>query len=327
MKPIIAITLGDPAGIGPEVVLKSLKDKKIYQVCRPLVIGNAETLTLNNFGSSLKIRPILNPLQAKFELGIVDILHISSLEKTILGQPTRSSGEMSATYVEKSIELALLKIVQGVVHSPISKTAWKLARIPYPGHTEMIASLCNIKKVAMAIVAEPLRTVMVTRHLPLNQVSQKLKIKDIVDSIDLAAQWMKKIKIKNPKIGVCAFNPHAGENGLMGNEELSLISPAIQLARKKTKAEILGPLPADSAFRDHLHKKYDCLITQYHDQSLIPLKLWNASGLINITLGLPFPRTSPGHGTAFDIAGKKQADPLPMIQSILTSAQLVDFYL
>lgn len=324
MKPILAITLGDPAGIGPEIVLKSLADRRIYQQCRPLVIGDAQILSLRNYGVQLKIRAILNPSQAEYHFGTIDVLHIPCPQffKFQIGKPSKITGLLSAFYVQKSVELALTKIVDVVVHAPVSKTAWKEAGIRYPGHTEMIARLTSSKKIAMAIAAEPLRTVMVTRHLPLNQVSQSLKKKDIAEAIELAVEWMRQIQIKAPKIGVCALNPHAGEKGLLGMEEIKTIQPAMKMVKAKGLYSLEGPLPADSAYRDHLQGQYDCLITMYHDQSLIPLKLFDADKLINITLGLPFPRTSPGHGTAFDIAGKKQANAKPMMEAILTAAKL-----
>jgi 4-hydroxythreonine-4-phosphate dehydrogenase len=174
----------------------------------------------------------------------------------------------------------------------------------------------------MAIASEPLRTVMVTRHLPFNQVSRSLDKKTIAETIQLAADWMKQMGKTRPKIGVCALNPHAGEKGLLGKEEMEIIHPAMKMVRPRRSMILCGPLPADSAYRDHRNGIYDCLITMYHDQSLIPLKLFNSDKLVNITLGLPFPRTSPGHGTAFDIVGKKEVNPRPMIEAILTAADL-----
>ncbi len=323
-KPVIAITLGDPAGIGPEVVLKSLKSQKIYDACRPLVIGDAQVLSIGRVRTSLKIRPIVNPQQALYRFGTLDVLHLpcADFEKLEIGVPNAQSGMASFESVEKSVELALLELADGVVHAPISKTAWKMAGVRFPGHTELIASLCQARRVAMAIASEPLRTVMVTRHIPLNQVSKNLKPKDILEAIELARDWMADLKIKNPRIAVCGLNPHAGERGLLGWEEMRVIGPCLVQARKKLKCSIAGPLPADSAFRDHRDGLFDCLITMYHDQSLIPLKLFNADALVNITLGLPFPRTSPGHGTAFDIAGKNIAGPKAMMEAVLTAARL-----
>lgn len=322
-RPLIGITLGDPAGIGPEVVLRALTSRKIYQHCRPLVIGDAQFLSLRNYRAGLKIRPVLNPLQGHYQFGTVDILHLPETEflKIEMGRATLESGKSSALSVKKSVELALLKLVDGIVHAPISKLAWKMAKVPYPGHTEMLADLCKVKEVAMAIVSEPLRTVLVTRHLPFKEVPKTLNAASIVMTIRLARKWLQGRGIANPKIGVCALNPHAGENGLLGDEEIQKIQPAIAKT-KKIGWRIFGPLPADSAFRDHQKKIYDCLITMYHDQSLIPLKLYHSDGLVNITLGLPFPRTSPGHGTGYDLAGKNRANPKPMREAILTCAKL-----
>jgi 4-hydroxythreonine-4-phosphate dehydrogenase len=324
-KPILAITLGDPCGIGPEVVLKSLKDPQVYEHCRPLVIGDAQVLSLRHYGVPLKIRPILNPIQARYARGSVDVLHIpcDQFSALPLGRPSRAGGFLSAICVKKSIELALSKLVDGVVHAPISKVAWKMAHFNYPGHTEVLADYCGVEKIGMAIVAEPLRTVLVTRHIPFKDVPKHLTQKAMVSAIELAVGWMHQRGIKKPKIGVCALNPHAGENGLMGREEIQRIQPLIHRLKCQHHWSLVGPLGADSAFRDHLNGKYDVLITLYHDQSLIPLKLFNPNGLVNITLGLPFVRTSPGHGTAFDIAEKRCADPRVMTAAIVTAAKLV----
>ena len=323
-KPIIAITLGDPAGVGPEIVLKSLKDPRVREKVRPLVIGDAQTLSLWNHRVKLKVRPVLNPMQARFTDGAVDVLHIPSRDfgGIRIGVPNKISGDVSARSVAKSVELAMTGLAQGIAHAPISKLAWKMAGINFPGHTEMIARLCGVKKVAMAIVSGPLRTVMVTRHHPLMEVGRRLKSEDITDAVTLAFQWLMQMGIKNPKVGVCALNPHAGEHGLLGSEEIKIIRPAVLKAAKKFGGNVLGPLPADSAYKDHKSGRLDCLITMYHDQSLIPLKLFDSERIINITLGLPFPRASPGHGTAFDIAGKNRANPKPMIQAILAAARL-----
>ena len=325
-KPTLALTLGDPCGIGPEVLLKSLSSKKVVESCHPLVVGDAQILGLKNWGTSLKIRPILNPLEARYKPGIVDVLHIPSekSQQFILGKPSRESGKSSFLSVQKSIELALLGLVDGVVHGPISKLAWKWAGVPYPGQTEMIAEQCHNPKVAMAILSEPLRTVLVTRHIPLKKVSQELSIKNIGETLSLTHDWLKNYLKKSPSIGVCALNPHAGESGTIGREEIKIIIPAIKQAQKKVSWSIVGPLSADAAFRDHKNGFYDALITLYHDQSLIPLKLFNCEALVNLTIGLPFPRTSPGHGTAFDIAGKNKASEQPMIAAILCAVKMVN---
>ena len=270
--------MGDPAGIGPEVVRKALRDKSLYKICRPLVIGDARTP--------------LNPGRASYE------------------------------WVVESVKLALSGKVQGVVHAPISKLAWKKTGVRHPGHTELIAELCGTRSFAMAIASGPIRTVLATRHIPLAEVPGSLSKKEILNCVRLAMGWMKGLGLRRPKIGVCALNPHGGESGLIGREEISIIAPAVKEARKKYGTGVSGPIPADTAFKELKSGRLDCLVTLYHDQSLIPAKLYDAFRVINITLGLPFPRTSPGHGTAFDIAGKNLADPRPMIEAILTCAKL-----
>ena len=299
-------------------------DPRVQRACRIIAIVDAQTLSLKNSRTPLKILPILNTAQAKFNTGILNVLHLPCREYSGIepGHPTAVTGEISARSVTVSVELALLKLVDAIVHAPISKYAWKLAGVHYPGHTELIARLSNTKKYAMAITSEPLRTVMVTRHIPLSQVPRALTKTEITDTIELTYSWLKKICGRAPRLAVCALNPHAGEKGLIGTEEIKIIRPAIIRAEQKLRAKISGPLPADSAYRDHKAGHYDGLVTLYHDQSLIPLKLFNSDKLINITLGLPFPRTSPGHGTAFEIAGQNKSTPEPMIQSILTAVTL-----
>ncbi len=239
-----------------------------------------------------------------------------------MGQEGKDSGAVSYRSVVQSIELVMAGLAHGLVHAPISKAAWKEAGANFPGHTELIAKFCGTKNFAMAIASGNLRTVMVTRHLPLARVSSSLKKSEIVNCIVLAEDWMKRLKIKNPRIGVCALNPHGGEQGLIGKEEIRLIAPAVQEAKRKVSCAVAGPIPADSAYKEHKAGRLDCLITMYHDQSLIPLKLHDSKSIVNITLGLPFPRTSPGHGTAFDIAGKNLADPSSMKEAIRTCANL-----
>lgn len=330
-RPVLAVTLGDPAGIGPEVVRKALQDKSLYNICRPLIVGNAQSFL--NFGAThaSTVHPILNPAQARYRPGVLDILHIphESFRLIRAGAPGAASGAVSYLSVQKSVELALTRLADGIVHAPISKAAWKEAGVRFPGHTELIAELCGTKKFAMAIASGPLRTVMATRHIPLAKVAGSIRKDEILNCIDLAFGWMKRLDMRRPKVGVCALNPHAGESGLIGREEIDIIAPAVKAAQRKFCKErsrplltISGPIPADSAFKDLKAGRLDCLVTLYHDQSLIPAKLYDASRVINITLGLAFPRTSPGHGTAFDIAGKNRADPRPMIEAILTCAKL-----
>jgi 4-hydroxythreonine-4-phosphate dehydrogenase len=322
-KPVLAITSGDPAGIGPEVVLKALAQRKVYAVSQPLVVGDARVFLQKNLRSNLKINPIIHPAHARFRFGTVDVLHLPNPDsgRILPGQCGRIGGMISFEAVAKSLDLGALRLADGVVHAPISKEAWKAAGIPYLGHTELIRDwfLCEPD---MAIIAGPLRTVMVTRHIPLKDVPKNITAGAILRAVGHAHQFVLGLGIKQPRIGVCALNPHAGESGILGQEESGTILPAVRKAQKKYGSRIVGPLPADSAFRDHRNGLYDCLVTLYHDQSMIPLKIMDDSRLVNVTLGIPFPRTSPGHGTAFGIAGKDRADFRPMMEAILTAGRL-----
>ncbi|OGR82673.1 MAG: hypothetical protein A2636_00505, partial [Elusimicrobia bacterium RIFCSPHIGHO2_01_FULL_64_10] len=307
-----------------EVAAKSLCLPEVSRRCRALAVGDAQSLSLRRLLFSARIRPILNPAQARYEPGVIDVLHVPSADFSRIrpGVPGPVGGENSFRAAVKAVELAAAGLAQGVVHAPISKLAWNMAGVRFPGHTELLQKLCSVPSVAMAIAAGPLRTVLVTRHIPFSRVAAELDPGEIAETIRHAWNWMKALGLRRPRIGLCALNPHGGEKGLIGTEEIRILVPAVRRAEKALKAKISGPWPADSAFRAHRDGEVDCLVTLYHDQSLIPLKLVGAEKLVNITLGLPFPRTSPGHGTAFDIAGKNRADPGPMTEAILTAARM-----
>jgi len=222
----------------------------------------------------------------------------------------------------KAVELARLGRVQGIVTAPISKEAFALAGIRFPGHTELLAGATGTKNFAMMMAAGRLRAVMVTRHQPLMSVGATLSVEEIVRVGRLCSYFLgDSLCIKIPRIGICALNPHAGEGGMFGKEESSIIIPAAR-ALKRKGVGITGLFPADSAWRKMSEGRLDALITMYHDQAMIPLKCLAPDKIVNITVGLPFVRTSPGHGTAPDIAGKNLADPLPMIEAIKTAADL-----
>lgn len=312
VKPKIAITMGDPAGIGPEVILKSLN--KIKKYCNPIIICDKKYL-----------KTIAGKLKVKFKDS--EIYDLKNIRGNILtGKVSRISGKASYQYVKKAIELALNKKVDAIVTAPINKESFKKAGINFTGHTEMLAKLTNTKNYAMMLTGGFLRVVLVTTHTSIKSVSKLINKDNIYDKIKLADLWLKKyFKIRKPVIAVAALNPHSGEAGLFGREEIVKIMPAIKNARKNLRAKIIGPVPPDALFYKAKKERYDAVICMYHDQGLIPLKMIAFESGVNVTLGLPIIRTSPDHGTAYDIAGKGIANPNSFIEAVKLAAFLSNY--
>ena len=307
-KPRIGITIGDPSGIGPEVVEKAVNSLEVNKLCTPVVIGCGRFLCAKRRSTRSRAEFV--------DVGCPDISSVSP------GKYSAATGLASFRFLERSIYLLKQKKIAAVATAPISKEALRLAGINYSGHTEFFADYTGTKDYAMLMVAGPLRAVMATRHLPLSEVAKNITPQSIVSTALLARRFLiEKFKIKDPRLAVCALNPHAGENGLLGKEEGLIIEPAVKLLLK-LKVRAAGPLPADSAWLKVKRKEFDLLVGMYHDQVMIPLKVLNPEKIVNITAGLPFIRTSPGHGTGFDIAGKNVANPSSMIEAIKVAAAL-----
>lgn len=302
-RPVIAITMGDPSGIGPEVIVKALELGNLQKICRPLVIGDLSILSSYGWKNSLG-----------------EIISLTSLE----GQKRSPAvcGEAAVRYIRSAAGLALGGQVQGLATAPVSKEAIQKAGLSFVGHTEFLQELTKARSASMMMTAGDLRAVMVTRHLPLSRVSSALSSQTILESASLLHNALKRyFGCARPRLVVCGLNPHAGENGLLGEEEKQVIGPSVKkLVARGFQAE--GPVPADAAFAALSKKKYDGAVAMYHDQVMIPLKTLDGSHLVNVTLGLPFVRTSPGHGTAFDIAGRHKADPTPMWEAIRLAAEM-----
>ncbi len=329
-KPLLAITMGDPAGIGPEIILKALEIPKVWRVCWPLVVGSRSILehTLQSFPSSLTIAMVeghqSTSAKMPFRRGRLPLLDpcTQSVRSIHPGRISAKAGEMAMTCIQSAVRLAQEGCVAGVVTAPINKQAMHLAGYAYPGHTEMLADLTKAKESGMMIMGGPLKIVFTTTHLPLSEVAQALSVKNILKAIRLAHLGLKQLfGIKKPRIAVAGFNPHAGENGLFGDEEPRVILPAIKRA-KGQGIRCSGPHPADTMFAKALGGDFDGIVALYHDQGLIPLKTVAFGHCINITLGLPILRTSVDHGTAFDIAGKGKADPTSLVEAIEMAAHL-----
>ncbi len=328
-KPILAITMGDPAGIGPEIIVKALQIPKVWRVCRPLIIGSRPILekTMESLNIPLSVRVIggheKSSTKQAFRRGCLPVFDPFSkpVRSITSGRISAKAGGMAVTCIESAVRLAQAGCVGGMVTAPINKEAMHLAGHLYPGHTEMLADLTQAKASGMMIVGGPLKIVFTTTHLPLGDVAKALTIPRIVKAIRLTQIGLQLFGVKKPRIAVAGLNPHAGEHGLFGNEEARLILPAITRAKTQGIA-CSGPHPADTMFAKALTGAFDGIVALYHDQGLIPLKTVAFGHCVNITVGLPILRTSVDHGTAFDIAGKGVADPTSLVDAIVMAAQL-----
>jgi len=330
MPPRIVITMGDPAGIGPEIIIKALSLAEIYETCQPVVVGSAWVLEVAlEFSRSPALigKPKLNPItevgKARFKHGAIDVFDLGNMdvERLKLGKVDPMCGKASFEYIKKGIEIVQSGGAKAMVTAPLCKKSLEEAGFSYPGHTELLAELTGTKDFAMMLVGGNLKVVLVTRHLPLKDVASSLTKEKVLLAIRLGIKAMKVFGIDSPKVGVCALNPHAGEWGVLGKEEVETILPAIEEA-KKEGITVSGPLPSDRVFYDTAGGRYDLAVAMYHDQALIPLKLLSFTRSVNVTLGLPFVRTSPCHGTAFDIAGQNRANPQSFIEAIKLAAKL-----
>lgn len=329
-KPLLAITMGDPAGIGPEIIVKALQLPKVWRVCRPLIIGSQTIMdhTAKSLGLSMPLvtedghELSSNPrMYRRGSLPVLDPFS-GSIRPVRLGRVTARSGNMAVTCIQTAVRLAMAGCVQGVVTAPINKHAIHLAGHTYPGHTEMLADLTKSRESGMMIVGGPLKILFATTHLPLRDVPKVLTSATILRAIRLAHRGLIGLfHHQKPRIGVAGLNPHAGENGLFGDEEDRLIRPAIQQAKKQGIA-CTGPHPADTLFGKAVRGSFDGIVALYHDQGLIPLKTVAFGHCVNITVGLPIIRTSVDHGTAYDIAGQGKADPTSLVEAIEMAATL-----
>ncbi|OGS01969.1 MAG: hypothetical protein A3G41_01940 [Elusimicrobia bacterium RIFCSPLOWO2_12_FULL_59_9] len=297
-RPLIAVSMGDPEGIGPEVAVKALRRREVQRACRPLLIGLPSVF--RRYGWNEGVAPVL-------PIGLDSAFPFAERER----------GALSFKAFSLGARLAMRGRVRAVVTAPISKTAWKKAGIAYPDHTSYLEKAAGVPHVEMAFAAGSLRAVVVTRHRSLLNAIRDLSVEKVVQAALLFARSFSKA----PKLVLCGLNPHAGEGGLFGGEEDRILRPAAALLRKKG-IQIDGPVAADSAWEQHYKGRYDGLVALYHDQALMPLKVAASGKIVNWTIGLPMVRTSPAHGTAFDIAGKGVADPSSMIEAILFAASL-----
>ena len=324
-RPLIGITMGDPAGIGPEIVVKALADPEIRSLARFVIFGLHETLTYA--ADRAEIDCYWWRFQHDHLYNLTNNVTVADYDELYeIAEPkpraNRLSGQASLSFLQGAIEFARKKRLAAIVTGPICKESWKLAKCRFAGHTELLAHAFRAKEVAMMFAGGPLRVVLATIHVPLFGVRHRFTIGRIFHPISLLDRALRNwFGIAEPRIAVASLNPHAGENGQFGDEEKRIIKPAILMAGE-AGVNCTGPLPADSVFNMALDGKFDGVVAMYHDQGLIPIKLLSRDEAVNITLGLPVIRTSVDHGTAFDIAGKNIARVEPMKNAIRMAVRL-----
>ena len=307
--PLLAVTMGDPSGIGPEIIVKMFArrpDRRHWVVLGdPLVMRHAAAL----LELALQVRAITSLDEAIFDGRALNVLCTSQLQSLPpVGQVSAIGGRAAFDAIVAAIDLAREGKIHGIVTAPIHKEGLSAAGLSYPGHTEMLADLGGAPKVAMMLANEEIRTVLVTIHCSLTEAIRRGDFAAQMDAIRLAHSGAQALGIANPRVAVAGLNPHAGEGGLFGDEEINIIGPAIEAARAEG-IDASGPWPGDTVFMQARNGRFDIVVAQYHDQGLIPVKYMGVEKGVNVTLGLPFVRTSPDHGTAFDIAGAGVADP------------------
>ncbi|HSK74340.1 MAG TPA: 4-hydroxythreonine-4-phosphate dehydrogenase PdxA [Pyrinomonadaceae bacterium] len=325
-KPRIGITMGDPAGIGPEITLKALLNKNLNEICQPVIIGDAEVLLRTARDLNLETDfPIVKKAeeipQDSAQIIIFDLANIK--EKIVLGEESAIAGKASAEYIETAVRLWKEKKIDAISTAPISKKAISLGGYGFPGHTEFLAYLTDTKKFAMSFFAEKLRVVLLSTHVSLRKAIDLVKKESLVELIRFSNSELEKLLKKNVKIAVAGLNPHASEGGMFGTEEAEEIEPAIEECRNKFGIDVSGAYSPDTIFLRGYRGEFDAVISCYHDQATIAVKSLSFGASVNVTLGLPLIRTSVDHGTAFDIAGRNLADESSMQAAIKLAADLV----
>jgi len=324
-QPVIGLTMGDAAGIGPEIIIKALADPNIRKAAKFIIFGMNEQLCYA--ADIAEIEPFWGRHQHEkisreypYKVVVADYDEYS-VPAWIKG-PSKFAGEASIRFCLDAIDAARYGIIDAVVTAPISKESWKLAGVEWPGHTEMLAERCKSNRKVMMFIAGPLKLALATIHEALFDVRNKFTIGCVFEPIDLLNDALKQyFDIEKPKIGVAALNPHAGENGQFGDEEQRIITPALLLAQNQG-INCEGPYSADTLFLQAAQGKFDGVVAMYHDQGMIPVKLLDFEHAVNVTIGIPIIRTSPAHGTAFDIAGKNLANPSSLKSAIITAIQM-----
>ncbi|XFA98723.1 4-hydroxythreonine-4-phosphate dehydrogenase PdxA [Candidatus Izemoplasma sp. B36] len=326
-KPYIAITFGDVSGVGPEIVLKTCLEKRVYDVCNPVVIGDKKVFerAVKDFNLELKVNVISKLNQGKYQLGTVDLIDLDNIDMNDFeyGKVSGQAGKAAYEYIEKAVDLYYNDELNAIATSPINKEALKKGGINFIGHTEILGSLTNVADPLTMFEVDNLRVFFLSRHVSLRKAIDMVKKDRLIDYIERSIIELKKLNVKGT-LYVSGLNPHNGENGLFGDEEIKEIIPAIKHCQEEG-LDVYGPIPGDSIFYKGFGEKCSGILSLYHDQGHIATKTYDFHRTISLTLGMPVLRTSVDHGTAFDIAGKNIADPISMIESVVLAAKYGEY--
>ena len=324
-KVIVGITIGDPAGIGPEIVVKALSKPEIYDVCRPVVIGDLKLLkhTTQQLKLDMALRTIENPRETSGKTSVIEVIDLKNvdLERLRIGETSKEAGKASIEYIEVAVRHALNRELDAIATAPINKESINLAGSPHIGHTELIGALTNTKEPITMFWVRGVLIFFLTRHLSLKEAIRAVKKGRILASTVKIDSILRQMGFEKPRIAIAALNPHASDGGLMGDEEKREIIPAVKELREKG-INAIGPVSADAVFHQAFSGKYDAVLSLYHDQGHIPAKTVDFYGTVSVTLNLPFVRTSVDHGTAYEIAGKGVANSKSMEEAIRAAAEL-----
>jgi 4-hydroxythreonine-4-phosphate dehydrogenase len=327
VKPIVGVTMGDPASIGPEIACKMFADKTIYDFCRPLIVGDSASLSegMKVGKVMLQLNSIKKASEGKFVHGTIDVidLHNVDMKNLKMGEPQAMAGKACVEYIKRAVELATAGEIDAIVTCPINKKAMNMGGYKYSGHTELLADLTKTKDFAMLLVTGPLKVIHVSTHVSLVEAIRRVQKERIMTVIKLADQALKDLGVAHPRIAVAGLNPHAGEDGMFGNEEIDTIAPAIEAA-KKTGIDVSGPIAPDTIFMRAKNGEYDVVVAMYHDQGHVAIKMLGFQLGVNVSIGLPIIRTSVDHGTAYRRAGRKlgTGDASSLIEATKLAAQM-----
>lgn len=323
-KPIVGITIGDPSGIGPEIIIKALKEKEIYEICRPLVIGNEAVLNraAKAIGEQIKTKKVEDPKKNEYVHGVISVLESGTYDLSSLewGKEQALGGQIAIDSINKSIELGMSGEIDAVTTAPINKVAIKMVGVKQAGHTEIYQDKTGAPYVLTMFDCFGMRVFHLSRHMSLRNAIDYVTEEHVFNEIERIHEQLTRIGLKNPKIAVAGLNPHCGEGGLFGDEEIIHITPAIERAQAKGMNAV-GPIPPDTLYSRGLKLEFDAILALYHDQGHMPCKTLDLEKTVSVTLGLPFVRASVDHGTAFDIAGKGIATSTSMDAAIRSTVK------